>query len=582
MDLSQTIGSDSGTEPIEGFGHGLRPTETHLARLETHERSDMEPPRTPRSPCHPPTMSSPVSGVEQRRVRYSSPTQASSSITPPPSSRAHLWKPGRSSQLPASEGKDTTPCRTPTMSASLLSSPPPTVGRPSARALSHVDLSRLDIPCSPQSDDATPMELRLLVGDLKTEITKLAASLMSARTAAAHYKLQYNLLSIESEEAARCMAVEQEMSRREVEVLQKSSLGFRQLQRLQEVEMVPLHAREPAKPSSSTLELEQQCRSLWSENGRLRRRLRRAKKLLRYREGETQTLQRDRDRLRQRIRENRDHLNQFRQAHALFEGSTPLQANSLATTPQQQHQRGTAEPRTAHRPSTRTGGQDTFAALLLADQVLSQEHARTHPASTRGRGLRQGHLGHSRGTQSLSSLPATSSFLQPTASVRSKVPRPYPFQDISAHLVATLHAAPPLTTERRRSSRDSTISASDIESNPVPDFPGKQKVDIVPESQASQLAAHLLRHSPPMARDHGRSSVEPSRRSAQLKSQGPGKKASTSSRGDGTSKWREEQGQDRNGDSTTCPPVKRLKTGEGFGLGIGACAGANGKDSGRQ
>ena len=541
----------------------------------------MEPPRTPRSPYHPPTTSSPVSSVEQRRVRYISPTPASASITPPPSSRVHLRKPGRSSQLPASEGDNTTPCRTPTMSASLLSSPPPTVDRPSARALNHVDLSRLDIPAAPQFDEATPTELRLLVEDLRTEITKLAASLMSARTAAAHYKLQYNLLSIESEEAARCMAVEQEMSRREVEVLQKSSLGFRQLQRLQEAEMAPLHAREPAKPSPSTLELEQQCRSLWSENVRLRRRLRRAKKLLRYREGENQTLQRDRDRLRQRIRENRDHLNQFRQAHGLFEGSTPLQADPV-TAPQQQHQRGPAEPRLTHRPSTRTGGQDTFAALLLADQVLNQEHARAHPAPARSRGPRQGHLGHSRGTQSLSSLPATSSFLQPTTPVRSKVSRPYPSQDKSMHLVATAHAALSPTTERRRSSRDSTISASDIEFNPVTDFPGKQKVDIVPESQASQLAAHLLRRSPSMARDHGRSSVEQSRRSAQLKPQEPLKKVGTSSRGDGTSKWRAGQGEDRNGDPTTRPPVKRLKTGEGIGLGIGAYAGAKGEDSGKQ
>ncbi|KAI4281977.1 MAG: hypothetical protein L6R38_003291 [Xanthoria sp. 2 TBL-2021] len=59
---------------------------------------------------------------------------------------------------------------------------------------------------------------------VRTLVTELLPALSEARMSAAHSKLQHNLLSIETSEAASKAEVEREMTRREVQVLQAITL----------------------------------------------------------------------------------------------------------------------------------------------------------------------------------------------------------------------------------------------------------------------------------------------------------------------------------------------------------------------
>jgi len=85
---------------------------------------------------------------------------------------------------------------------------------------------------------------------------------------------------------------------------------------------------------------------------------------------------REEEKLRTRIRENREHLNYLRSPGGIFHVATPKTGHSsYPATPQQYRSTPKHTPMTGR--SVRQGrdhSQEPFAALLLADRVLSQEN----------------------------------------------------------------------------------------------------------------------------------------------------------------------------------------------------------------
>ena len=425
-------------------------------------------------------------------------------------------------------------------------------------------------PTKAEMGKASTTEPQLVVEQMKLEMKKLSASMVEARTAAAHYKLQYSLLSIESEEAAKRRVVEQEMTRREVEVLRHTEPYHKQPPMLGNPISTPAQPQEMSGPLDALNELEDHARGLESENDMLKRRLRRAKKLIRYRDGEIHTLFQERERLRQRIRENREHFNAFRVTHGIFDGRSPRPIDSLLGTPLQRFDRHDDDPKTALVSGARAGGRDTFAALLLADQVLSQETASPDATPVRARPSRLGQSGHTRGTQSLSSLPLTPSLLRPPPSTVEQAS-----YQVDAVKMAAPHKPSKLSrTSKRghgRESRDSTISATDGDLDTDKTlWKLSKRADTVEESNASQLATHMLRRSPALTKDGGVPSAIKARLPSQTKLVGRIKKSGLHAHRDETHEKRHYTDEtDRDHLTSDGRPSKRLRTSGIVGLGIG-------------
>ena len=122
--------------------------------------------------------------------------------------------------------------------------------------------------------------LREKLGQTNALLTRLSSSLSEARTTAAHYTFQHRLLTIETNEAAQRHMVENEIAKREVEVLRKDGMGISGEQQRFELEEA----------------LEQH-----------KKRLRRTRALLRDGREEANELRQENERLKKRIRENRAH-----------------------------------------------------------------------------------------------------------------------------------------------------------------------------------------------------------------------------------------------------------------------------------
>ncbi len=300
----------------------------------------------------------------------------------------------------------------------------------------------------------------------------------------AHYKLQHQLLSIETSESAMRAAVEHEMTRREVDVLQRP-----ERRRFDHSSLSAQHQTPHVSPScliDSTLQ--KRCEQLEKINAGLVARLRRAKKVIMHQESKIYDTDEENQRLRQRIRENRDHINQIRSSGAL---SVAHANRNEVTTPYPK-----STPRVGHGARSNallrgagSNRQDPFAALLAADQVLNGE-TMSVPSTPLQNHASKLHLGHTRGTHSLSSLPTTPSRSRP---VTADSPVFTPVNRVTLD-VAYSRSAPPAQvaragTERSREDRDSTISASDNEEEAYTD-------EDIPQSQASQAATHMLRRSP--------------------------------------------------------------------------------------
>lgn len=332
-------------------------------------------------------------------------------------------------------------------------------------------------PTAEELAEASTEHLRDMVQAVLAENVKLDIAAREARMSAAHYKLQHNLLTIESEEAVKRMEVEHDMTRREVQALQhhgRDSAGY---------EYIP--------------KLKAYCKSLEEDNAVVYRRLDKAKRVIRLKDEQLTDVKEENSRLLERIRQNREHINVLRSPGGPLYISPPKPS---PTTPQQYRATPKQTPMTNRSiRQAPPGSGRAFEALLLADAVLSQENnsAPNTPMLSR-RNDPQTPSRHHRGVQSLSSLPTTPRSARPAAGNSTLLPSAQFSPEAEAHVANTLGwDVIQRSRERRRKSRDSTISAPDAEEiarAATTSF--REESQEVQESQASQSATEMLRADP--------------------------------------------------------------------------------------
>jgi hypothetical protein len=398
-------------------------------------------------------------------------------------------------------------------------------------------------PTQEQILSATTEELQDMLKAVLVENSRLALRVGEARMSAAHYKLQHNLLSIESEEALKRMEVEHEMTRREVQVLQENK-----------------------RDSASTeyiSKMKEYCKSLEDDNLGLCRRVEKAKRLIEEKEDQLLDAQEEIRRLQDRIRTNREHFNVLRSPGGPLHISTPKTGPS---TPQQYR----TTPK--HTPATNRSvryvrerthdNQEKFNALILAGSVLSQENNSAPSTPVLGRRPEaRTPSRHNRGVQSLSSLPTTPGSGRSQNATSTLLPSAQFSPESEARTLS--HAVNHQSRHRRRKSRDSTISASDNEEigrssgNPTQNS-FRQESEEIQESQASQSATEMLRADPRESFEVAASrSVTPTVVDKTLQQ--------SKIFGVITKRKLEED--------VLSPAAKKMRTGEGIGLGIGFEAG---------
>lgn len=396
----------------------------------------------------------------------STPLPTDSSFTPPPSSQI---LPSASQQSALSKQH----LRTPSPVTSHLTSPPPTNRVPLLPIPNPVILS--DLPTPEQVSHAG-------VDELRTMVDHLSVSVREARTNAAHYKLQYNLLQIDSSEASKRMEVELQLSHREIEVMQEAE------------ERRKSEYMSPAQQAGHAVlvgDLNRHNLILQNENVALREMLSQTATELEDRDSQVLSLSEENRRLRHRIRMNREHMNGILDS---VSGGSP---RSLMGTPLR-----TPRHVGSRAPMMQSSNREanTFDALLLADKVLNSQDTATAPSTPKVSPVR--HRGHTRNTHSLSSLPTTPArrALYATAAQlhtpphMSRIQEPYSQRE-SQPLPPLFSAAKPSSASRRRASSDSTITASSVdEDEQRTDEEGDE--DAIPESQASQAATSMLRRTP--------------------------------------------------------------------------------------
>ncbi|KAF2731780.1 hypothetical protein EJ04DRAFT_514342 [Polyplosphaeria fusca] len=459
-------------------------------------------------------------------IKFTSPAPpTTSSMTPPPSS-----------QLPNPRAV----ARTPTPPTPQLTSPPPTTKLPSQPS---VLADTAAVYSQDQINNASQDELIAMVNDL-------SSALRDVRLSAAHYKLQYNMAVMESEEAASRMAVELAMAQREIDVLQQAE----ERRRNNMVSPAQSFHESPVNPANAILmsELNRQCHLLGTENERLQNELEQQIQVTQHREGELYSAREENDRLKTRIRKNRDHIAPF--LPFLEQMNDQGSPRSLFGTPQQPtpRHRGNRVPPPLSAESTR--GPNNFEALLLADKMLSQETATAPSTPTRSHAPRS-RFGHNRGTHSLSSLPQTPNR---HSHLRPEVPRTPPTfaaVNIPQSAPAHYHTKP---VHARRESSNSTITASSVDEEEA--FTERED-DEVQESQASQMATSMLRRIPPPK--HASAPSSQSSKLLQSKLYGQIKKSSSMNRPSELDKKRLQSAEHHGS------PTKKGRIDRGVGLGIG-------------
>lgn len=338
------------------------------------------------------------------------------------------------------------------------------------------------MPPSPsQVVSAAPEDLRAMLHACITEHSRL-------KMEAAHHKLQFNLLTMQAEEEASRAAIENEITRREVEILQQAEQS-----RQAKSEMALAH-------ESAQLELYRLrtwVEEVVAENENYRDRLKSAKKVIQKKQDEIIALTDERDLLLTRIRENREHFNMLCSPGGIFHSAVPPRATSLSTT--QQATRGSRRHVNASSRNDNEHREERLNALL---QVLHQENS-SAPSTplTASRPALRNTSKHTRAVQSLSSLPTT-----PTTRTHNHgsllpsidlVPRTEPPRRSAGGF-------PMVTPTRGTHSRESTISAEDNEElarqaveAAAQSFSlsrrGQCDEDEVYESQASRTASQMLR-----------------------------------------------------------------------------------------
>ena len=423
--------------------------------------SDLSTPRTPKpehamrrdnaSPLHSLTVARKTSKSNRR---LASPVRDTGTMTPPPSSQVPKSS-SKSSQAGSTSRREHTLASPP---ATLKPSPPISSGNLFGEIPSLETVHEMD------------------EGQLRGLVTELLPAFGEARVSAAHSKLQHSLLSIETEEAAKRAAVEQEATRREVQVLQEGSPVHRS----------SFSPRSPQALMQRNLQLAlAHCRDLQLENAVLEKRLRSSKKMIVQLDGQNADLKESVHLLRQRIKENRDHLTEMQSTGAISINSTPVMDYSTPL-----HNRTPKTPATVSRPPREpkltVGSQDPFDALILAGQVMNGE-ANSVPSSPHQARAKRLHPHHIRGAHSLSSLPTTPQRSRPMTA-DDALTRPYYRANLDISFSAPSTQLPYAEKSRAQEDRESTISASDGEEDAYSD-------ENLPGSQASQMATDMLRHS---------------------------------------------------------------------------------------
>jgi acetyl-CoA acyltransferase 1 len=338
------------------------------------------------------------------------------------------------------------------------------------------------LPTAQQIAEASAAELREMLQASISEVKKLEVDVREARMSAAHYKLQHNLLSIETEEAAKRMEVEHEMTRRELEVLQMAE-NARQSRR---------DGSSPVQSATSRYiaELKAYCQAIDGENNLLKKRLQKAKKVIGQKDSDISTVLEENRSFLKRIRENREHMTRMKSPGGIYAAATPRSSSAFPVTPQQYRSTPKQTPRSIRQDHD---SQDSFAALLLADRVLNQENNSAPSTPTTSRPAHRGQVRHQRGVQSLSSLPSTPVRSRPMTENGNLLPS-VQFAPQSEPRYRTQQEFFTQPRERSRKSRDSTISAEDAEE--IANYNNESGDEEVPESQASQTAAQMLRRDP--------------------------------------------------------------------------------------
>ena len=364
------------------------------------------------------------------------------------------------------------------------------------------------------------------IEELRSIAQDLILKVREAQMSTAHFRLQHNLLTMESRESAQRAEVEHQMTRREVEVLQAAE------QRNRASKLVtPRASQPPAQPQIDALT--KQCSDLQADNEDLERRLRRAKKLIESEKDKSDLLFEENLLLKKRIRENREHFSRMKSQSPIY--ATP---RNDFTTPSRKSVPRFPDSARSHQP---------FAALLAADQVLSGEIASVPSTPTKIHSLKPVHS-HTRGAHSLSSLQTTPARSRPATSDASFYSQPH--LSYSAPVSQNMNES----AERDRHDRDSTISVSDDE-EAITD-------DDLPQSQASSMATNMLRRnlgsqeSPSLT-----ASAERTSNLLQAKLFGAVKKAGVD-RSAGQGKRKASFGE-------ADMAAKKANLGEGVGLGIG-------------
>jgi hypothetical protein len=402
-------------------------------------------------------------GASQVTDKFSSPAPVSSSMTPPPSSQ--VSDPRHIVASPPGRNAATT--------LSLLSSPPLTVTNGVKRDVDNG--ATLIKPTAQQLAEANNEELQEMLQAVLAENAKLDIAVREARMSAAHFNLQHNLLTIESEELAKRMEVEHDMTRREVEILQLTAQG-----------------REAMTPNNDYMtRVKAYCQSLEDDNAIIYRRLEKAKSVIELKDEQLEDAREEKARLLNRIRDNREHLNYLRSPGGLFHTAT---SKTTPVTPQQYRSTPKRTPST-NRSTHQTRHLDPIDFLL---SVAENNSAPSTPVVSRRRDPRTP-IRHNRGVQSLSSLPTTPrSVARPATANSILLPSAQFSPEAEARVINTLgHSVVQQSRERRRKSRDSTISASDNEEiarAAMKSYRGESE-DIL-ESQASQSATEMLRIDP--------------------------------------------------------------------------------------
>ena len=467
------------------------------------------------------------------------PTDSTNAISKLQSGRVddanHMTPPPSTQVVPSSQRGKT---RTPTPTMSHISTPPPTIELPNQSQSNRLNGRFGGVMTTEQIANASAEELRLAMSEMQ-------AALQEAKMAAAHHKLQYQMLSQESAAVIERMDVEARMAQYESEIIHTAEQA-----RAAATPVQPSPFQEGMIPVQKDL-YQRMCREIqelteereWHLDDQTQK-----DKTITRQEIEIASLSDKVDLMRDRIREYREHS----QSHAAR--PAPRHTSSLRSMYEDSLRRGVS----SHEQP------QPFAALLQASEMASQEARR--PTSSK--------KGHFRNAQSTSSLPATPqrahkqphvyhtpSGRQPPAKIPSTAPQPRTSAMRTPDVYAQ-HALPMSQQPLPSHLSDGTVSASEAE-----DSEAETDIiepDSVTESQASRTASQMLRTSQEDRRQkqasfEGRGMLEPSPSQSQRSVGSSGEKMRQSKLFGPVRK----RGADRG--SAGEPPAKKART---VGLGI--------------